>query len=165
MVELLPKQERKLLLFLDIVHYIFMVWDIIEFVEGRGTVNELNTYRFIDRSASQGVNYYRLQQLDFEGQSEFSKVISASIDRRHEIVTFPNPVDNRIIIVRKDSKEVNIQIYNTFGQVVCQKTQLMDTRLVLDVSMIENGNYFLNITNIKTGTTIYQEQIVKISSK
>lgn len=138
-----------------------IVWDFVDFVEGGGTAFGLSTYKSKDRSPSHGLNYYRLKQMGFDGKSEYSNVISIVLNRQNEIVTFPNPLDNHLIIKAKESKEVNIQIYNTIGQTVYEKTQVVDKQLEIDVSMIEIGNYFLSISNSKTGVIIYQEHIVK----
>ena len=35
-----------------------VTWDMIEFVEGKGTTSVLNTYTSIDRFPTQGSNYY-----------------------------------------------------------------------------------------------------------
>lgn len=59
-------------------------------------------------------------------------------------------------------EDVHIQIYNSMGKMVYQKTQLMDKKLELDVTILEFGNYYLDISNAKTGVSIYQQSIVKI---
>ena len=138
-----------------------MNWDLVEFVEGKGTTFDLSTYKFIDKSPSHGLNYYRLKQMDFDGKSEYSKIISIAFNRQNEIDIFPNPLHDQLIIIAKEPKEVNIQIYNIIGHTVYQKTLVMNQELEIDLSMIEIGNYFLSITNSKTGVIIFQERLVK----
>ena len=138
-----------------------IVWDKLEFVEGKGTTSILNTYACIDNSPTQGPNYYRLKQMDFDRKFEYSKTISVVFNRQNEIIIFPNPVDDQLIIEANISEEVNIQIYNTLGKEVYQNIQFMDRQLVIDVSTIKIGNYYLKITNAKTGVSVYQQPVVK----
>ena len=136
-------------------------WEIIDFVKGRGTVNELISYRYLDESPSEGTNYYRLKQLDFDGKSEFSKIVSVVVETQNEVVVFPNPVDSELFIVRDDFGEVDVQLFNILGQLVYQKNEFTDKKIALDFSDLENGSYFLNIVHTKTGGLLHQEHIIK----
>ena len=42
-------------------------WESLGFVEGTGTTNELNSYTFVHDRPGLGFNYYRLKQIDFNG--------------------------------------------------------------------------------------------------
>ena len=44
----------------------------IAFVEGAGTITETRNYSYIDKTADQGINYYRLKQVDFNGTYAYS---------------------------------------------------------------------------------------------
>lgn len=136
-------------------------WDTYEFVDGKGTSFDLNKYESIDRSPFNGSNYYRLKQIDYDGNFEYSKVISLVFDKREEIISFPNPISDQFILAGHVSDEVNINIYNSTGQIVFQKIQLMDGDEVIDVSKLAVGNYFLNIFNASTGASIYKQLLVK----
>lgn len=45
-------------------------------VEGNGTTNQNSDYRFIDVKPFEGVNYYRLKQLDENEQFTYSSIIA-----------------------------------------------------------------------------------------
>jgi hypothetical protein len=63
-------------------------------VSGNGTVNERRYYHYVDRNPEMGVNFYRLKQVDFDGQFEIHKTIGidqASSTARFEVVLRPNP--------------------------------------------------------------------------
>jgi hypothetical protein len=45
-------------------------------VKGNGTTNVAQYYAFTDAKPAQGTNYYRLKQIDFEGASEYSKIVA-----------------------------------------------------------------------------------------
>ena len=50
------------------------------------------TYNFTDPQPLQGVNYYRLTQVDHDGNRTPSKVIALSMEGGTETVLYPNPV-------------------------------------------------------------------------
>lgn len=138
-------------------------WELVEFVEGKGTAFNLNTYTARDKSPSYGLNYYRLKQIDFDRTSVYSKVIYVDFRKQNKIIAFPNPVDDQLIIETTETKEVDIRIFNDMGKVVYQKTQLMNEKLELDVSIIQSGNHLLHITDAKNGEIIYHGYMLKIN--
>ena len=50
----------------------------IGFVYGQGNSNVLMHYSFTDTNPLQGINYYRLKQVDFDGKYTYSQIISAT---------------------------------------------------------------------------------------
>ena len=66
-------------------------WETIGFVEGNGDqVIEMN-YNLVDRNPRTGTNYYRLQQIDYDGATEYSKVVSVEFFNNADVSVFPNP--------------------------------------------------------------------------
>ncbi|MFK7905978.1 MAG: cadherin-like domain-containing protein, partial [Chitinophagales bacterium] len=51
-------------------------FDKIHMVDGAGTSTTVNSYSYMDRDAGAGIQYYRLQQTDFDGNSTTSNVIA-----------------------------------------------------------------------------------------
>ncbi len=49
-------------------------WEMIGFVEGNGTTSDVHEYFFYDEKPMLGENYYRLRQVDFDGQFDYSMV-------------------------------------------------------------------------------------------
>jgi hypothetical protein len=52
----------------------------IGWVYGNGSTTEIIEYKFKDNEPMQGINYYRLKQIDFDGQYEYSNIVSATIN-------------------------------------------------------------------------------------
>lgn len=90
-------------------------------VGGNGTTNITQSYSYIDETASTRVNYYRLQQFDYDGQYEYSKVIvvvdpMSSIDYS----VYPNPANDNLNIGFSDidNETYQVKLVNNLGQVV-----------------------------------------------
>ncbi|BDQ02641.1 T9SS type A sorting domain-containing protein [Ignavibacterium sp.] len=64
----------------------------IGFVKGSGTTSELHHYSYIDRDLAPGKYFYRLKQIDHNGQYEFSQVVDIEIISNYALEqNYPNP--------------------------------------------------------------------------
>lgn len=54
-------------------------WNSIGEIDGNGDSSELNSYFFLDKSPSYGVNFYRLVQVDYNGDRHVSEIVSESL--------------------------------------------------------------------------------------
>lgn len=63
-------------------------------VQGHGTTTEIQKYAFADNYPMQGINYYRLRQVDYDGTVEYHPIISVMFDRPLDfsVRISPNPV-------------------------------------------------------------------------
>lgn len=65
-------------------------------VTGNGTVSKRNSYQFVDHMTFEKSIYYRLNQVDFDGTNEFSKLIVVSdlFEQVGEVRLYPNPIQS-----------------------------------------------------------------------
>lgn len=75
-------------------------WTSIGFVDGRGTTLDAANYRFLDENPLTAYSYYRLKQMDFDGQFTNSNVVSVQLleDFEEEVLIYPNPADEQLFI-------------------------------------------------------------------
>lgn len=66
-------------------------WSGIGEVAGAGTVAVSSLYSFVDDDPREGINYYRLVQTDFNGDTQRSEVVAATNYAAGEPLVFPNP--------------------------------------------------------------------------
>ena len=69
-------------------------WQNIGFVNGNGTITEIQSYSFVDEDLQAGKYQYRLKQLDFDGAFEYSNVIEVVINAPTKFSleqNYPNP--------------------------------------------------------------------------
>ncbi len=103
-------------------------WEDIGFVEGNGTSAETHTYSFTDKNVIPGKYYYRLNQIDFDGTSEYSKAVQVEVtapDMFSLRQNYPNPFNPTTTIKYSipSDQEVRLNIYNLLGEKV---TALVD---------------------------------------
>ncbi|GAA4426595.1 hypothetical protein GCM10023188_08850 [Pontibacter saemangeumensis] len=74
------------------------VFEQVGKVDGHGNSTTKISYRFTDHTPLTGQSYYRLRQVDFNGQHEYSKVIAVSVGADGadalQVVLAPNPCPN-----------------------------------------------------------------------
>lgn len=93
------------------------VFNSIGEIRGSGTTFEPQTYRFTHHTPSQGINYYRLKQVDFDGTFAYSKVIAINAPGSKDIFAFPNPAKDKITVQYDRSKGAgNIQLFDALGR-------------------------------------------------
>jgi len=69
-------------------------WEIVGFVQGKGTTSERNFYSFIDDSPMNGSIIYRLKQIDIDGSYRIFPTVQVDLNIPKEFVleqNYPNP--------------------------------------------------------------------------
>ncbi len=131
-------------------------------VQGSGTTAVGKTYTFADNAPVSGVNYYRLRQVDFDGKSELTKVVTVangtsalSIVRASAV----NGVEAEFTVSK--TKPVQASLRDMSGRVVVQKmVETTDGVNVLSFNelTLSNGIYILTLTD---GVSTATQKIVK----
>lgn len=108
-------------------------------IEGEGTTISENYYSFTDDKPSNGINYYRIKQIDFDGKFEYSNIASVSLMSDSPLQVYPNPANNFITIMTKGEQEV--KIIDGFGELKMSATISHSGQL--DISELPVGVYLL----------------------
>lgn len=121
-------------------------WKAISNVEGKGNSNEPVLYKEFDANPSNGINYYRIQQIDYDGKTTFSKIISVSFSLSSQIVSlFPNPCSSQVTIESNNAIIETFAVYNSAGQNVtdrCETISKTNSSITLETGKLEAGIYF-----------------------
>lgn len=85
-------------------------FETVGFVRGNGTTNELSEYRFIHHMTEQSGMYYRLKQVDYDGNFAYSDIIyvGSSSENLQPIIAFDSEVHSVYIATGEDVFEVTI---------------------------------------------------------
>jgi parallel beta-helix repeat protein len=124
-------------------------WQNIGTVKGQGNFNTHKNYKFTDEKPQLGINYYRLRQVDFDGKSELSTILSANFSSKTTPSVFPNPFTKSIVVDNVNDNEI-VTVYDALGrQVANYKAQ--GNSMELDLANLPSNNfYFIKINNTVT---------------
>lgn len=96
-------------------------WSSIAFINGKGTTSENQNYAYTDKT-SNGKYQYRLKQVDFNGNFEYSKAVEVDFFSSSYSLNqnYPNPFNPSTEISFNVPKSGNVilKVYNLIGQEV-----------------------------------------------
>lgn len=118
-------------------------------VAAAGNSSTIRNYSLTHAQPVSGFNYYRIKQIDLDGQFKYSAVVT--VLKREDILqtlVAPNPVKDVLHIVEpKDVYVATAEIYTISGSLLMRKTIKNDVQVYsLPVSNLTRGNYILKIT-------------------
>ncbi len=127
----------------------------IGFVNGKGNSTINTRYSFTDFNPAVGINYYRLQAVDFDGKSTLSKIESIEIKILINAISFyPNPTSSVLNIVN-NNKISSLELFDISGRKIKSFTQ---TQTIIDMGMYTNGVYILKA--LLTSGEMVEEKII-----
>ena len=120
-------------------------WEVVDVVAGAGTTFETNYYVSYDSSPLNGMSFYRIKQVDYNGEFDYSKAVSVETAASVEIALYPNPTLDFVNI--NSTERVNlVQVYNTAG-VLMLNTDFSSNRIDLKgltagvYTVVVSGNF------------------------
>lgn len=99
------------------------------------------SYRFEDTSPINGMNYYRLKQMDIDGTFEYSTVVNIEHDFLSDIQVFPNPAKTKICLFGI-TDAFDFELFNENGTLVHSGKSVNGD---IDVKNLSDGMYWLKI--------------------
>ncbi|NVO84750.1 lamin tail domain-containing protein [Hymenobacter terrestris] len=114
----------------------------ISTVAAQGNSNSRHEYTLLDQQPLSGTAYYRLHQLDYDGKSSYSVVVSVSAPG--EVRVYPNPVQTKLT-VELPAVGGGYRILNSLGSVM-MAGEVPGSESELDMSSLPSGLYQLEIT-------------------
>jgi len=113
------------------------VWIPLDSIDAAGNSAQLKTYTYHHTTPLNGLNYYRLKQVDLDESSEYSYVISANIS--YGDAAFPNPTSGAINITFKDEPPAlsSIHVFDSQGK-------NLDHRV--SIERLSNGHYQIDLS-------------------
>lgn len=130
-------------------------------------VTGLPPYKSFDYSPSNGVNYYRIKQVDKNGAVSYSTINKVVVSDKLITSIYPNPVKDQLSVKMFNNglREIYaVIITDAAGKIVYnQKTTLEagSNNLMIDMKHLAAQNYFLKVSN-SNNETLVREQIIKL---
>lgn len=133
------------------------IWTNIGFISSlseNGNSNVNFGYYFTDKTPSNGQNYYRLKQVDFDGRYEYSPVRAINFDKEKNINVYPNPARENVIISGLQGREI-VRIYDATGRLV--QTQEVNSETVnISLTKMSQGIYHISINDAYSKVSTYK---------
>ena len=125
-------------------------WTFLENIDAAGSSSSTINYSYTDENPENGVVYYRLIQVDFDGEAEILYTFSIE-NCGDEFSVYPNPTQGLFFLNAEDLTG-DISIYNAMGEAVSFQEETTQNVKVIDLSGNESGTYYLRA--IKNGKPI-----------
>ncbi len=117
----------------------------VAIIEGQGSTSNITQYEFIDQNINAKIIYYRLKQVDFNGDFEYSNTIIVSGENQESIKIYPNPAENILNLSANTSNESIVTIRNIQGVLIDQFSFISNT--TFSVANYSKGWYVISISN------------------
>jgi hypothetical protein len=117
-------------------------------VKGSGISTVLKKYAFTDLNPFPGNNYYRLKQIDYDGNFHHSEMIAFNFEPTtlNIEISDNSTTDNVTTLIHGESKQGYIlQLYDALGQLVYNNKLHAEIKTNIAVSFLKPGLYFLNV--------------------
>lgn len=128
-------------------------------VEGAGTVNELRNYSFSDSKPINGISYYRLKQVDYDGTTAFSSIVQ--VDQYFgldgvNVLMYPNPADDYVNIkIDATVENLTLKIVDQLGRDVTGEIRKNGNLRQIDTRHLQTGIYIVKV-NLVTEVKEYR---------
>jgi len=126
----------------------------IGWVDGHGNTNALVNYNSDDKQVSANViYYYRLKQMDVDGNYEYTNIVSAALTGGNGFAieaVRPNPASSQVAldIVTDNAQQVSVAFTDMMGREVLSRTWQLSAGLndeKFDISTLAEGVYHVTV--------------------
>lgn len=108
-------------------------------------MHEASSYTYVDRSADEGLRYYRIKQVDADGLYEYTPVKSIELESSIYSQFYPNPAQDVLFFPSEVEGHV-VEIYTLTGSLV-YKTEVQNGSI--EISNLSPASYYVNIVGSK----------------
>ncbi|MBC7902678.1 MAG: T9SS type A sorting domain-containing protein [Gemmatimonadaceae bacterium] len=130
-------------------------YNVIAVMMGAGTSSTSSSYKFTDKNISNSVVYYRLRQVDIDGNSKYSVV--KTISGNGKVADAKIYAANKQINIELNNEvkgNLSVRVVSMSGQVVAQKNyQNASYKINLAINNQNNGAFIVQLTDGKGWST------------
>jgi hypothetical protein len=143
-------------------------WNAVSRVNAAGNSQVMINYTHTDVApnfSSEGMTYYRLKMIDFDGSFEYSPIRSLERTKGHDVMLslFPNPASNELNMdfskVDWNLGDVVLHVYNPLGRQVHSETIRNTETEQMNLLNLPSSIYFFQF--IQGENIIYQTKVIK----
>jgi hypothetical protein len=133
-------------------------WSDLSEINSKGNNPNGNLYTTTDYAPNNGVNYYRLKQIDQDGTVQYSLIRSVVFEALNVFKIMPNPANTTVTVQFSENNTgvTNIDVYDVVGKLILHKST-SGNQLKMNVSNFRKGIY---IIKVKQGNNVNYEKLV-----
>ncbi|MEZ4988433.1 MAG: T9SS type A sorting domain-containing protein [Saprospiraceae bacterium] len=128
-------------------------FEVLDFIAGAGNTTSVKDYYYDDKALREGQTYYyRLKQIDYDGQFELSSVVTAVIEANKPQTSefYPNPTSGhtKIDYTATQNETLAVSIYDVNGRELFATERAVVrgiNTLDFDLSALPAGSYFVKL--------------------
>jgi|GEM_PF-6035767 len=140
-----------------------IAWNDLAIIDGSDS-KSVNKYLFTDSQPLGRLSYYRLKQVDLNGEFEVFNAVSSDCDvsTKQTISIYPNPsqtVINVKMLGVADNALVSLKIFDTTGKLISIRTVNLEAQeFTLNIEDLAKGLYMLVVDG---GNFSFKEKVIK----
>lgn len=103
-------------------------------------------YELADYHPLEGTSFYRIKQVDYNGEYDYSKIKSVVVKRAiTDFVVYPNPANDILYVSADNILAKDIKIYNLMGQEITNQLVISNDigKLTIDIDQLTTGVYLV----------------------
>ena len=134
-------------------------------IKGAGNSNVELNYQYVDNKITNDIHYYRLRQVDYNGDFSNSSIISINRNFKAEANIYPNPAKDLLFIeIKANADEMyNVQYVNILGKLTKESLFVAKGSNIYSTKEFKNlagGVYVVQLLNEKN-EVVRQQKIIK----
>lgn len=121
-------------------------------VQGSGNSNSFISYSYADQNPNFATTYYRLKQVDFDGNFEYFDIVASSCTSNNTFFVNQFILTDDVFqfnVTTTEDEKLNIYLYDYRGRLITNETKL-----------VTKGLNQLNLNNLNLSNSIYMLNIV-----
>jgi len=132
-------------------------WLVLATVKGAGTSSTTSKYNYIDPNPNVKAAYYRLQQVDANGNATYSNTVNVMScgGAQSSIVLYPNPTYDGFFISMEDFTGATYQLSDVKGSMLRSGT-LSGSKTYISLSQLSTAAYFITIAQPNNQTKTFK---------
>lgn len=127
-------------------------WEFVCKQNGAGNSTTVLSYTDVDKNPYMGTSYYRLKQVDFDGQYTYSQIETVNFNGQSETIVYPNPNkgDFTVKMIAETAGNTTITLFDNLGKILVSQENTTTKGVNfwnISTTDLPNGIYFLQIQN------------------
>lgn len=133
------------------------LFQTIEHVKAAGESENIQFYSVNDNHPADGINFYRLKEVDTDGKSYFYPVVSVQFGEQEGLDIYPNPASAYTNIISHKEQILQVTVFDVAGKAINNiHYSSGQTTVKLNTASLAQGTY---IITVKTTSKTFRQKL------